>query len=297
MIAWVRHRLAVAATLAILSGIAGCVTPQPLPEVGRDAPLQYVVRASQYAFTTDFPLPRTDPLITELTDLRETERKTLKLSESNDLVRIVIFENRQRYDEFLRVNYPELPSRRAFFVKQGTDGSAVFACRGEHLRHDLRHEVTHALLHSSLPRVPLWIDEGLAEYFEASGSPADAIFSLRHVERLEQDARQSAAPDLRRLETLHDLGQMTAAHYRESWLWVHFCLEGPLPAREAFHEHWLALKRGEPDSLAERLARHVGDPSVQVAAHRGNLARQLAIMKPNGLSPGIVPVSATIPQP
>ena len=32
---------------------------------------------------------------------------------------------------------------------------------------DLRHETTHAVLHGLLPMVPLWLDEGLAEYFEA----------------------------------------------------------------------------------------------------------------------------------
>ena len=32
---------------------------------------------------------------------------------------------------------------------------------------DLRHETTHAVLHSLLPMVPLWLDEGFAEYFEA----------------------------------------------------------------------------------------------------------------------------------
>ncbi|GIT30210.1 MAG: hypothetical protein Ct9H300mP1_22560 [Planctomycetaceae bacterium] len=34
---------------------------------------------------------------------------------------------------------------------------------------DLRHEFTHGVLHSSLKRVPLWLDEGLAEYFEVVG--------------------------------------------------------------------------------------------------------------------------------
>ena len=31
---------------------------------------------------------------------------------------------------------------------------------------DLRHEMTHAYLHAVVPNVPLWLDEGLAKYFE-----------------------------------------------------------------------------------------------------------------------------------
>jgi hypothetical protein len=42
----------------------------------------------------------------------------------------------------------------------------VFAYRGEDFETDLRHECTHALLNAALPVVPLWLDEGLAEYFE-----------------------------------------------------------------------------------------------------------------------------------
>ena len=42
---------------------------------------------------------------------------------------------------------------------------------GDHLRTDLRHELTHALLHGVLKDVPLWLDEGLAGFFEL---PPDA---------------------------------------------------------------------------------------------------------------------------
>ena len=53
----------------------------------------------------------------------------------------------------------------------------VFAQWGPDFRIDLHHEGTHALLHASLARVPLWLDEGLAKYFEvppaqrANGNP------------------------------------------------------------------------------------------------------------------------------
>ena len=42
----------------------------------------------------------------------------------------------------------------------------MFAQVGPDFEIDLRHEATHALLHGSLPMVPLWLDEGLAKYFE-----------------------------------------------------------------------------------------------------------------------------------
>ena len=65
--------------------------------------------------------------------------------------------------------YPRVPYRRALFVKSGSRGR-VFAYEHEDLAVDVRHESTHALLHASLPMVPLWLDEGLAEYFEVAES-------------------------------------------------------------------------------------------------------------------------------
>ena len=163
----------VLSALLLFTAAMGCVTAQ-LPVAGSDAPVRHVIRASQYAFTTDFPIERDDPLIDELVELRDVVFDTLKLPAGRLLVRVVIFENQQSYDQFIRLNFPDLPSRRAFFIKQDNDQLVVYAARGERLLQDLRHEVTHALLHSVLPTVPLWLDEGLAEYFEAqpkSGYP------------------------------------------------------------------------------------------------------------------------------
>ena len=42
----------------------------------------------------------------------------------------------------------------------------VYTFWSDHLRQDLRHELTHALLNGVTKEVPLWLDEGLAEYYE-----------------------------------------------------------------------------------------------------------------------------------
>ena len=48
----------------------------------------------------------------------------------------------------------------------GEEDLLVYTYWGDRIQQDLRHELTHALLHSVLKDVPLWLDEGLAEYFE-----------------------------------------------------------------------------------------------------------------------------------
>ena len=55
--------------------------------------------------------------------------------------------------------------RRAFFLAQGSR-QVVYTYFNPQLEVDLRHEATHALLHLAIAELPLWLDEGLAEYFE-----------------------------------------------------------------------------------------------------------------------------------
>jgi hypothetical protein len=69
------------------------------------------------------------------------------------------------YDAFVAARYPGFPARRAFFVETDTTLS-VFAAWQDRIAEDLRHETTHGYVHAVVPAVPLWLDEGIAEFFE-----------------------------------------------------------------------------------------------------------------------------------
>ena len=54
----------------------------------------------------------------------------------------------------------------------------------ELLRRVLLHEYTHAVVHSITPRCPLWLNEGLAEYFSnPDGRRIGQVIPLNHLER------------------------------------------------------------------------------------------------------------------
>lgn len=218
----------------------------------------------------------------DLVRLRSHLATTLNLRPSRHVVRVTIFENRQSFDEHIQRNFPELPHRRAFFLKQGDD-LLIFACKGASLQADLRHEATHALLNSRLPDVPIWLDEGLAEYCEAW--TAEHGVKPENVHRLLAIDAAAALRDwdLRRLESLRSLWQMSAADYRASWLWVHYALHGPADARAELLAHLEALTTGKRDSLADRLAaRGLGSPR-QLRDHLHEIAGQHLVMADNPL--------------
>jgi len=190
-------------------------------------PGKHSFRLSQYVFYSNFDLPRTQLLFQELADLREQVYKELCLPNANTIIQVYIFEDRSHYDQFMHARYPNLPKRRAFFVAQpptiGTvEDLLVYTYWGDRIREDLRHELTHALLHSVLRDVPLWLDEGLAEYFEVP--PEAHGINPRHLEMLESSQDGPFKPDLAHLEDLNQVQQMTPTEYREAWAWVHLML-------------------------------------------------------------------------
>ncbi len=231
------------------------------------------LRVSQFVFLSDFEVKRDQPLFRELAGLRDQVYKELQLQGANTLVRVYLFEDRDHYERFMKSRYPELPNRRAFFVAQprmgGSEDLLVYTYWGERVQEDLRHELTHALLHSVLKDVPLWLDEGLAEYFEVP--PAQRGLNPRHLEQLR---RGSGIPaDLTRLEQLSQVQQMTPAEYREAWAWVHLMLHDKPEARGVLIAYLQQLRTTPtPGPIGPRLAALY--PSVNDA-----LARHLAALE------------------
>ncbi len=160
--------------------------------------------------------------------MRDQVYKELELPPSNTIVQVFLFEDKEHYERFMQLKHPDLPKRRAFFVAQprrlgGNEDLLVYTYWGDRIQQDLRHELTHALLHCVLKDVPLWLDEGLAEFFEVP--PGWNGVNAQHVEQL----RGKNKFDLDRLEQLTDVQQMNPAEYREAWAWTHLMLRSTPP--------------------------------------------------------------------
>jgi hypothetical protein len=216
------RRLFVAEAGLLLASIfvSGCATHrgQSLAEL----PAKHSVRAERLVIHSDAPIDKESPIITELAQLRLDILSTLNLPESKRPVVVYLFKNEPRYSEYMRQRFPSLPIRRAFFVGT-TSELAVYAYHGDNLATDLRHEYTHGVLHSSLKNLPLWLDEGLAEYFEP---PRDRDHvNDEHVARLAAAIQGGWQPDLQRLEQLTSVSEMQAMDYHEAWAWVYTMLK------------------------------------------------------------------------
>jgi hypothetical protein len=259
----IRSLLAVSLILTVTAGCnalrLGPLTPDR-PE--RDPSLAVAkkseFRVSQFVFLHDFPIDRNLPLFQELAGLREQLYKELQLPPSNTPIFVHLFENQSRYEAFMQRKYPNLPKRRAFFIADtppfgGGEQLLVYTYWGDRINQDLRHELTHALLHSVLKDVPIWLDEGLAEYFELS--PGWKGINYQHLAQLRRGPGGPFRSDLTRLEQLSKVEQMTPAEYRESWAWVHLMLHTKAEARRVLIGYLRELRTNpQPGALRPRLA-------------------------------------------
>jgi hypothetical protein len=255
--------------LALLAGIlfsaaCGCnvlnLGPAGSQSATRDsvagAPGKHSYRIAPYVFLADFDIPRNAPVFRELAGLRDQVTRELRLPAINSIVQVYLFEDRQHYESFMQAKYPKLPKRRAFFVAQprrlgGTEDLLVYTYWGDRIQQDLRHELTHALLHGVLKDVPLWLDEGIAEFFEVPSVSNGT--NQQHLEQLRRGGEPK--PNLARLEQISEVEQMTPADYREAWAWVHLMLRSTPKARDVLVAYLQELRSNpQPGPLRPRLA-------------------------------------------
>lgn len=248
----VLRRSAAALLLVMLAVVAGCRSLEKPPEVAA-LPAKHSVRAGQLVLISDFKLGKDDPLVDDLIDLREQVVSALQLPEPRQDVVVYMFSNEEAYRRYLDTVHPGLPSRRAYFV--GTKNElAVYTYWGERIQEDLRHEYTHGILHSSLASVPLWLDEGLAEYFEVAG-PTPGGMNGDYPHQLTVAVANGWRPDIDRLEQVEEFSQLRRIDYQESWAWVHYLLHASPDTRQELLAYLGELRNStHPPALSDRIA-------------------------------------------
>ena len=229
-------------------------------------------RIPPYLFITDFDIDRKLPLFRELEHLRDQVCKELKVSPSDKVIKVYLFRNKTNYEQYMSKRYSYLPNRRAYFItgvaKRPNDLEElmVFTYWSGQIQQDLRHEITHALLRSDLKDVPLWLDEGLAEYYEVPHD-WDGI-NYQHLDKIVFGTDNAFRPNLAKLEQLRKVDDMNSPEYREAWAWTHWMLHGDARARQVLITYLHELKRNpNPGLLGPRLRAAVPNPEQAMLHH------------------------------
>lgn len=198
-------------------------------------------QVGSFVFRSTFPLSEAETTKVGLIELEAELQRILRLGNSNQPLEVQLFASEEEYLSVIQANHPKISKRRALFIGHG-EMATVYAYKQDELAVDLRHECTHALLHSDLPDLPLWLDEGLAEYFEPPSSQrANGDSHLNHLLNQLDANRLIRIVDL---EQENEFAAFDENDYLFAWAWVHFLLHGPKEASEALWRY-LACIRGE----------------------------------------------------
>ena len=248
--------------------LPGCTSLSSRPSA---LPLKHTLVLDPLVVYSDFALPPHHRLLEELVLERNELLAKLQLPKSEELLNVYLFDNEERFREFIRQYYPGFPQRRAFFVESDTR-LAVYAQWGDRVAEDLRHEVAHGYLHSVVPNLPLWLDEGLAEYAEVPRGHAG--LNRPHLTLLlDKLASFGWKPDLSRLERLISASEMTQLDYAEAWAWTHWLMESDSARRQIVQGYLEELRKGEVvPPFSVRLHGWFAQPEPLLISHLRTLA-------------------------
>ena len=254
---------AIAVILSFVS--TGCRVAHPA--IG--LPAKYTLENEHLVVQSDIKLARNHELIKDLDSLREQILSTLDLPVQKQPVIVYLFGDERRYSQYIQTRYPTLPHRRAYFVGSAKE-LAVYTYWGDRIQEDMRHEFTHGVLHATLKDVPLWLDEGLAEYFEVSSQPTG--MNREYAMNVAADIATGWRPDLDRLEGLQTVDQMQLPDYQQSWAWVHFLLNHNEDSRAVLTSYLHELRtNSEPGRLSTRLRTAIPVVDKRFLSHASGL--------------------------
>lgn len=255
-----RQRFSVPVAIVWLCALSGCVATMRAGRRTAESP--YTLWVGPFAVRTLQPLDEDGTEAQALRTVAVEIDKELGKRPVHDPIEVFLFADRERYEQFLREQGSRLPYRRALFVRDGAR-RMVYAYRSGRIGRDLKHEATHALLSARCGSVALWLDEGLAEYFEADA--AEGHLQPAHVRELAAQRDGSGwRPDIRRLAAKKHTEQFTRRDYAEAWLWCHFLLRSSEQTKQ-----WLieSLERDGGRELANRLASAPGLWQARLLQH------------------------------
>ena len=185
--------------------------------------LPYVQTCGVVVVQANFPLTEIASILDEIEQLQHDLEHYIGVPVPTEKIELCLFKNEETYINFLRDVFPKAPrDRRALYVKLDDKPGTLMVQKSKDFEIDLRHEMTHAVIHASIPRVPIWLDEGLAKYFEVPIK--DRASSHPYMKDVRWQANLGVVPSLDRLAKLETIDDMGAKEYRDAWAWTHFLI-------------------------------------------------------------------------
>jgi len=171
---------------------------------------------------------------------------------------IFLFKNNKSFKPYsLRVR-DRVPSISGYFFSR-PDGNYIAINAENQAAQIIYHEYIHFFLNHNLPNAPLWFNEGFAEYYSTFKSDDDKTiigFPVTHHLAFLKSMRLMALDQLlEKSEVLHEEETKVGIFYAQSWLLVHYLMQGrERKLRPQLSQFLILLERGYSQRQAFREA-------------------------------------------
>jgi hypothetical protein len=186
----------------------------------------------------------------------------LQIPLSDEEIHVVVLNDERSYDLYLERHYPDLPKRRALYVRHRGPGLVITFMHSDWII-DVRHECVHALLDRSRLSLPAWLDEGIAEYFEDPNP--NRLSHRNHRATIEKQIRYGQVPRIDELASVENAPTLSPKEYRDAWSVVAFMMNANETTRSVLLKY---LRDARETSIHLDLERQL--PTAERAAWRSN---------------------------
>lgn len=261
--------------LGLLLTLANTSTAQAQNQTEREWP--YEAKVDQFLLHSDFELDDQARLESILGGLRNDITQALNLPTQKTPIHVVLFASPKEYARYMGHYFPSISPRRAIYLQDRGPGM-LFTFWHDEIDSDLRHEASHAVLNQSGVQLPLWLDEGLAEYFEL---PKEKRFNQNsYINDIAQRAAQGLVPSLMELEKISNMAEFTDGHYRDSWAWIHFLLHRRQETRQLLIDYVARHRKMAPQMLlSKQLGDICSDPAKEFQEHFSKMTSSPTVVK------------------
>ena len=222
--------------------------------------LPHVQTCEVVVVQANFPLTEIATILDEINQLQHDLTRYIGVPVAKEKIELCLFKDEKSYMDFLKEYFPRAPrDRRALYIKLDKKPGTLMVQKSKDFEVDLRHEMTHAIIHASIPRIPIWLDEGLAKYFEVP--PQDRENNHPYMMQIRRNARLGTIPSLANLTKLETIDDMGTKEYRDSWAWTHFLIRRS-PETHRLLAAYLQMLANLPEESARADSQSIGIVSV-----------------------------------
>ena len=251
------RRLGLAGLALLMAAIPAIAETTGLPVVGTT---WLEVSTPAFTLTSQLPEDETSNLATELEGFQTALRllAPARSDESPVLVRVFAFGSESEYRPYRRAAGGDSPATTGHFFAHRFGIYLLLdadTADGDPLP-SLYHEYLHAFLDNTFGHLPLWLEEGMAEYFSTfTGDRNTLTLGLPHADHIAWLRANPSIP-LAQLFAIdsesseYDEGTRRGGFHAQSWLLVHYLLSGDPEQRSAAAGFLEGVSRGEDPQKA-----------------------------------------------